>query len=156
MGIASLGTTSRGRTLPEAFAGAAELIQGIGVALVTTVDGTGIMHTRQLPNINTGYDDDLWFLANGTSPLISDLYNHPEVVVTFADRGNGRFIVANGTGRVLKDPARVKQLWHPVLASWLPGGPDDPELALIRVETRCVDLWDYRSDAAKPPAGARG
>jgi ABC-type spermidine/putrescine transport system permease subunit II len=37
-----------------------DLVNSVSVALITTVDATGIMHTRQLPNPNSECCDALW------------------------------------------------------------------------------------------------
>lgn len=119
-----------------------DLIRNFPAALLTTVDSHGIMHTRQLPNTNSEFKGELWFLSNHGAQLEGELHHKPDVLVTYAERPVGRFMVVNGTARVRHDPDRVRELWHPVLASWLPAGPDDCNLSLIHVRVASVEVWD--------------
>ena len=119
-----------------------DLIQSMSVALITTVDANGIMQTRQLPNTNVNFNGTLWFLASAATPFVQELREHPDVLVTYADHGRSRFVVVNGSAEIRNDPGRARKLWHPLLASWLPGGADDPSLALIQVEVEDVDVWE--------------
>lgn len=119
-----------------------DILRSVSIALITTVDATGIMHTRQLPNTNSSWSDNLWFLSSLDAPLVHELRRSPEVLVTYACRGSGRFLVINGEAHVRHDPARSRDLWHPVLASWLPEGPDAPSLALLQVSVRSVEVWE--------------
>ena len=119
-----------------------DLVNGVSVALITTVDATGIMHTRQLPNTNSECCDDLWFLSSQDAPLIDEVRRNPKVLITYAQRTTGTYLVVNGEAFVRNDPVQARQLWHPTLASWLPGGPDDPMLALLHVNVKSVEIWD--------------
>lgn len=119
-----------------------DLIRSFPAALLTTVDPQGIMHTRQLPNTNTEFKGDLWFISSRGAPLIQEVSQNSGVLVTYAERPSGRFMVASGVAHVRHDPERVKALWHPVLASWMPAGPDDTALSLIQVSVASVELWD--------------
>ena len=97
------------------------------------------MHTRQLPNTNSECNEELWFLSSSDTPLVRELRTNPEVLVTYASRGTSHFVVVNGEAEVRVDPVQVHRFWHPVLASWLPGGPHDLGLVLLRVR---VTGWD--------------
>lgn len=134
------------RARPDASREACQILDGMidrfSTALVTTVDPRGMVQTRPLPNTNTEFDGQLWFLSSRGAPLVQDVRAHPEVLITYAERASGRFVVVTGVARLRDDPARARELWHPVLASWLPGGPDDPDLALIQVAVTDVDFWD--------------
>jgi general stress protein 26 len=119
-----------------------DLVNSVSVALITTVDATGIMHTRQLPNTNSECCDDLWFLSSQDTPLIDEVRRNPKVLITYAHRATGTYLVVNGEAFVRNDPVRARHLWHPTLASWLPGGPDDPQLALLHVSVKSVEIWE--------------
>ena len=119
-----------------------DLIQSVSVALITTVDSTGIMHTRQLPNTNSECCDELWFLSSQDAPLMDEIRRNPKVLITYVHRSTGKYLVVNGEAFVRPDAARARQLWHPMLASWLPGGPDDPMLAVLHVSVKSVEVWD--------------
>ncbi len=47
------------------------------------------------------------------------------------------------------DPAKVEQLWSPDAQGWFPGGPTDPDLALLAVEIRHAKYWDVEESRMK-------
>jgi general stress protein 26 len=51
---------------------------------------------------------------------------------------------------VVDDRARKKMLWSAEAATWFQGGPEDPELALIRVRIIQADCWDVESNQMTP------
>ena len=53
--------------------------------------------------------------------------------LTFADNAGPSFISVWGTGTVLDDVDLKKKVWHESLAQWFENGPEDPQVALIRV-----------------------
>lgn len=138
----SIESPTRPDEKPDVYPALDDLIKGVSVALLTTVDATGIMHTRQLPNTNRRCSGDHWFLASLDSPLVREVNWNPDVLITYASRGTGQFVVVNGEAYVREDPDRVRELWHPTLASWLPGGPDDPALVLLQVKVSGIDFWE--------------
>jgi general stress protein 26 len=142
MGIANAPRSGAPAPQGTAHPSVDDLIKSVSVALITSIDATGIMHTRQLPNTNTECNAELWFLSSMSTPLVQEVQANPDVLVTYADRGTSRFVVVNGVVQVKNDPERIRALWHPVLASWLPGGPDDPSLALLQVSVKGIDLWE--------------
>ena len=48
----------------------------------------------------------------------------------------------------MRDAAKTKELWKKTDDIWLPGGPDDPNSRLLRVEPIMVELWDGLQGAA--------
>jgi len=52
------------------------------------------------------------------------------------------FVALSGTGQILKDRAKARELWNPLAGAWFPDGVDDPNLALLRVEVEKGEYWD--------------
>ena len=47
-----------------------------------------------------------------------------------------------GTAVVVEDDARLKELWTTFAEAWLPGGPEDPNAVLIKVDVDEAEYWD--------------
>jgi Pyridoxamine 5'-phosphate oxidase like len=39
------------------------------------------------------------------------------------------------------DRATIDRLWNRFVAAWLPGGKDDPKLALLRFDAEGAEIW---------------
>jgi general stress protein 26 len=142
-----------------------ELIADIKVAMLTTCGADGQMHSRPMYTQETDVDGDLWFMTSKSASLVRQIRENASVLVQYADPDSQRFVVVAGTGAVFHDQGKVDALWNPTLKMWFEGGPTDPEIMLVKIESHSAEYWD--SPAApvrlfqflagvatgKPPAG---
>jgi general stress protein 26 len=49
-----------------------------------------------------------------------------------ADPDRQRYVSVAGRAWLLRDRAKIDELWSPLYKAWFPDGKDDPELALLR------------------------
>lgn len=124
------------------------LIKGIKFAMFTSRHSNGHLHSRPMTLQNQEMDqtDTLWFYMPRSSETVADLVAEPSVNVSFADPGNDSYVSVAGDAAVVEDPARKQQLWSVMAKAWFPGGPDDPELALIGLRVIHADYWDVKSN----------
>lgn len=130
----------------------AELIKDIRVAMFTTFDAkTGKPHARPMYTQKLdakSFTGTLWFLTDRSSGKVDELVANPEVLLTYADPGKNRFVVVTGTADTERNPEKAKELWNIHAKGWWPGGPEDPNLALIRVDATSAEYWDGPSQAS--------
>ena len=50
----------------------------------------------------------------------------------------------SGTAAMIEDAAKKEQLWSKLAAAWFPGGPGDPDLALVQVRIAHAHYWDVK------------
>ncbi len=60
----------------------------------------------------------------------------------FVSRGHDYFACLAGTARVDNDFAMIDKLWSRYVEAWFPGGKDDPNLALLRLDIDSAELWE--------------
>jgi general stress protein 26 len=123
-----------------------ELIKDMRFAMFTTRDEQGQLQSR--PMTTQGKLDDLedvlYFFASRGSEPVADLQRDPSVNVAYADPGKDSYVSVSGQATVVDDPALKRQLWSTFSQAWFPGGPEDPELALVRVSMTQADYWDVK------------
>ena len=44
------------------------------------------------------------------------------------------WISLNGNAEMVNDNAKARELWNTVVEAWMPQGPDDPSVVLIKVD----------------------
>jgi general stress protein 26 len=49
---------------------------------------------------------------------------------------------------VSTDLCRAKKLWNEEQQTWWPGGPDDPNVLIMRVELDKAEMWDGPASSA--------
>ena len=123
----------------------ADMIRGIRVAMLTTVDGDGELHARPMATLESDFDGTLWFFTAADSEKVADLERDARVNVCYADEPDARYVSLIGAARIVRDRRRMRDLWRPLQEAWFPGGLDDPELALLEVTVTGGDYWDAPS-----------
>ena len=123
-----------------------ELIKDIDFCMLTTVDESGDLRSRPMSsNGDVDDDGDIWFFTNASSHKVTEIEKLPKVNVSFADPDNQRYISISGTAQLVRDRAKIDELWKPEFKMWFPEGKDDPEVALLRVSLEKAEYWDSPS-----------
>jgi general stress protein 26 len=128
----------------------ARTIRGIDVAMLTTVSEDGSLRSRPLATQREEFDGTVWFFVPGSGPAAEDCRRRPSVAVVYSDPKEERYVSISGRARIVRDPVRIAQLWHPALQRWFPKGQEDPDLALLEIPADAADVWDaHRSATAR-------
>lgn len=125
-----------------------ELIAGIGFAMLTTTDHQGRLCSRPMTTQQRQFDGDLWFLTDRRTHTAEDITEHPQVNISFSDSDGYRFVSCSGQASLVEDRAQMREFWQMPYAVWFPGGPDDPNLVLLRVQVGQADYWNSSSSWA--------
>ena len=123
----------------------AELIGDIEFAMLTTVDTDGSLRSRPMAVQPREFDGDLWFFTKASTPKVEEVEREEEVNVSFSRPDKQHYVSVSGKAQVVRDRAKIEELWSPELKAWFPEGSDDPDLALLRVRAVKAEYWDGRS-----------
>jgi general stress protein 26 len=123
----------------------AKLIKGVEVAMLTTQDDDGTFRSRPMAATQTEFDGTLWFFTQASSHKVHEIDREHQVNLSYADPGGNRYVSVSGLATLVRDRAKIDQLWSPVLKAWFPDGKDDPDIALLRVEVSKAEYWDTPS-----------
>lgn len=129
----------------------ANLISDIRVAMLTTFPPGRRPHARPMYTQKVDaerFDGTLWFMTDAASVKVAELIANPEVLITYAAPTRNRFVVVTGTARSDWNPDVARELWNIHARAWFPDGPDDPHLALIRVQVMSAEYWDGPSQSS--------
>jgi Uncharacterized stress protein (general stress protein 26) len=120
-------------------------IRPIKFAMMTTVDTNGELHSRpmtsQAPE-DLKTDGYLWFFTYASASKVGQVGLHQQVNLAYAKPNEHLFVSVGGTATLIRDPQRIRELWRPFYQTWFPNGPDDPDLALLRVHIENAEYWD--------------
>jgi len=120
-----------------------ELVKDIDFCMLTTVDEGGDLHSRPMSsNGDIDADGDIWFFTNASSHKVSEIAKLPKVNVSFADPDNQRYVSVSGTAQLVRDRAKIDELWRPEFKIWFPEGKADPEIALLRISLEKAEYGD--------------
>lgn len=122
-----------------------ELIGDIDFAMLTTVRPDGSLHSRPMAAQGGEFDGVLWFFTSVSSHKVDDVESNHRVNVAFASPDEQKYISLSGEAQLVRDRARIEELWNPFYTAWFPEGVDDPDVALLRVEVDSAEYWEGRS-----------
>jgi general stress protein 26 len=123
----------------------AQLIKGVRIAMLTTTDADGSLRSRPMATQEQEFDGSLWFFTREHSSKVDEVNDQQRVNVAYANPSDSRYVSVSGVASLVKDRGKMKDLWSPVLKAWFPGGIDDPELSLLRVDVEKAEYWDAPS-----------
>jgi general stress protein 26 len=132
----------------------AGLIERTKVGMLTTITADGSMRSRPLQTLLMDAQARLWFFIEAQSPKAGEMEAHDDqVCLSYADPGEMSYVSVSGTGRVVRDRERMRELWTPLAKAWFPRGVDDPSLALLEVRVDKAELWDAPGSATMRLSG---
>lgn len=120
----------------------AELIRDVDIAMLTTVAPSGHLVSRPLGTQQVEFDGDLWFATECDSAKVAEIAANPYVNVAYAAPARDIYVSVAGRASLVRDRARIEQVWSSRMQLYVPVGKDDPNLCLIRVEPDSAEYWD--------------
>jgi general stress protein 26 len=123
-----------------------QLVEEIGIAMLTTRD-EGVLRSRPMACVRADSGGTLWFFTKASSPKTSEVRDEHEVNLSLADKDNQNYVSISGRATIVRDRAKARELWNEDQRMWFPGGIEDPELALLRVQVEQAEYWDRPTGA---------
>lgn len=132
----------------ESYAKLREMVDEIKVAMLTTVDDDGRLRSRPLQTLEIDANGSLWFFTSASSPKAHEArLTGGEVNLAYANPDDHDYVSISGTAELVRDRARMQELWTDWVKVWFPRGLDDPDLALLRVDITQAEYWDAPGNA---------
>ena len=122
------------------------LIDKSRIGIITTIDADGHLVSRPMSLKEREFDGDLWFFTEDPSHKTTEVREHPQVNVSLQS-GKG-WVSLSGEAQVVRDAAKIDELWDTGAEAWFTDGRNDPKVALLRVVAHTAEYWS--SDEPKP------
>ena len=124
-----------------------DLVKDMKIAMMVTRATQGTMHSRPMASVQKDFDGTLWFMTRESSPKIDEIEKSPDVLLAYSHAPAQHYVSITGRARIVRDKAKIKELWSEADRVWFPKGPDDPEIALLAVDVDQAEYWDAPSSA---------
>ena len=83
-------------------------------------------------------DSEIWFFTTKDHHLA----NMGPAIATFAGKGHDMFARFEGTLVEETSRERLEKQWNNIVEAWFPGGKDDPNLLMMRMELGQAEIWN--------------
>jgi len=116
-----------------------DLMGDLHIGMFTTLGPSG---PRTVPMARQQVDPgaELWFISARDTEHVRAVEAEPGVAVSFS--GRDAWVALTGRATVVDDVELLRELWSTFAEAWLPGGPEDPNAVLIRVDVEQAEYWD--------------
>lgn len=128
------------------------LLEGIDFTMLTTI-ANGKIHSRPMSTQEMDENGDLWFFTSDDSRKIDEIERDDRVNAAYSDPGGNTYVSVFGRADVVKDRAKMEELWNPIHKAWFPEGLDDPHICLLKVSIEEAEYWDAPSSKFVQLAG---
>ncbi len=118
------------------------LLGGTRVAMLTTMEPGGALRSRPMAVQEIDEEGEAWLITERASAKVEEVEREHHVNLSFLRPMRGRYVSVSGRATVVRDEAKLRQLWHPTLQVWFPDGLDQPDLCLLRVRIDKAETWD--------------
>jgi general stress protein 26 len=120
-----------------------ELVTAINICLFSTNlkrnDGATC---RPMSAQEVDAEGNIWFFSDINSDKNREIREDNAVQLIFSHPGKSSYMIVNGMAEISTDRKKIEALWTPVAKIWFEQGKDDPNLSLIKVNTRSAYYWD--------------
>ena len=123
-----------------------DIVEKARVGMLTTQFGGGL-RARPLqarPDRDAGI---IWFVTDVRGAKDDEIGADRDVGLVFVDEGDRVYLSVTGRASVIRDTVKTKEVWKKTDDIWLPGGPDDPNVRLLRMQPVTAELWAGPSSA---------
>jgi len=117
-----------------------ELLDEFDVAMLVTRTAAGGLRARPMALAEAEPNGTLWFATDRHSGKVDELEQDTHVAVTMQSKF--KFVSLSGTAATVDDRAKLSQLWKTEWKVWFPGGKDDPNIVLLKVDGTAGEYWD--------------
>lgn len=124
-----------------------EIIEKVRVGMLTTQFNGGL-RARPLEARTDRDAGVIWFVTDVRGAKDDEICAAHNIGLVFINEGDHAYLSLTGRAFVTRDTAQTKNIWKKTDDAWFPGGPDDPNVRLLRIEPITAELWDGPSSAA--------
>lgn len=129
---------------PDAILKMKELGEAARICFFTTLTDSRPLPTRPMAVQAVEEDGSFYFFSAASSNKNHELQQDAHVQLLFANGGSSEYLSVYGIAGISQDRAKIKELWNEYAKVWFQGGPDDPELTLIRIQPQSAYYWDTK------------
>lgn len=129
------------KTRQESIEKLKELVEGIDFAMLTTIAG-GKLRSRPMSTQEMDENGALWFFTSDQTHKVDEIEADNRVNVAYSQPDDNTYVSVFGRAEIVKDRAKIEELWNPVYKAWFPEGLDDPAICLLKISVEEAEYWD--------------
>lgn len=118
-----------------------DMLGSHATCMLVTRSGTEL-RARPMSALPDRCESALWFITGTAGEKDDEILANPSVCVTVSRPSENDFLSLTGEANIAEDREKLRQLWNDAAQAFFPGGPDSPDVRLIRVDLVHGEYWD--------------
>jgi general stress protein 26 len=86
----------------------------------------------------------LWFVTSVQGQVPQEVSSDARTLLIF--QGDGHYLAVWGRAEIHADSTLARQLWRDEYRAWVPLGPDDPSLRIVKFIPHSAEFWTDGTD----------
>ncbi|WP_235299513.1 pyridoxamine 5'-phosphate oxidase family protein [Portibacter marinus] len=86
----------------------------------------------------------IWFFSAADSERNQILKRDPKTQLLIVDDGSSNYLSLYGKTEFVDNQEKIEELWSPMVKTWFPEGPTDPNLSLLKFVPQEGFYWDTK------------
>ena len=118
-----------------------KLLKEFHTAMLVTHGSDEKLRARPMAIAQVEDDGRVWFITGAETAKTHEIEKDTRVhLVCQNDRS--AYLSMSGRADLVRDRAKVAELWQEPFRVWFPGGKDDPNIELIAIRPEDGEFWD--------------
>ena len=118
-----------------------KLLKQFHTAMLVTHAGEGRLRARPMAIAQVEDDCRVWFITGAESAKTHEIEADTHVHV-ICQNDRSAYLSLSGRAELVRDRAKIGELWQEPFRVWFPEGKDDPNIELIAVRPEEGEFWD--------------
>jgi general stress protein 26 len=117
-----------------------EIMRETRIAVLTYHSEQGQLVSTPMGNQDFENPSTVWFITEKDTDKVRAIAADPRVNVAYSSKAG--WVSLSGTARLNEDRAKLEELWDASADTFMSGGPEDDENALIEVTGLTAEYWE--------------
>lgn len=130
---------------------ARETIAKVTFCWAITIAPDGNPSARVVQPAPPADDWSVRFLTRRNGRKVAEIERSGRLTLGYQYDPEFAYVTLTGRPQVLDDVAYKRRTWSPVAARYYPNGPDDPNVAVVHLDTFRIELWSSLRKVAPEP-----
>ncbi|WP_107774778.1 pyridoxamine 5'-phosphate oxidase family protein [Nocardioides sediminis] len=117
-----------------------EIMRETRIAVLTYHSAEGQLVSTPMGTQDFETPSTVWFITEKDTDKVRAIAADPRVNVAYSSKAG--WVSLSGTARLNEDRAKLAELWDASAGTFMSGGPEDDENALIEVSGLTAEYWE--------------
>jgi general stress protein 26 len=118
-----------------------DILDDNSIGMLTTKCPEG-MRARPLDARSDRDSGEIFFLTDVRGLKDDEIEASPNVCFTVTDKSSNTYLSITARASVVRDTAKAREIWKKNDDIWWKGGPEDPNVRVLKLVPTKAELWD--------------